>query len=428
MDADLKVTAIDTKTEWMAWAALADNKFSDKLIRQAKDPAPFNNIDAGEDVFAVESHAHTCYNCGGVGHYRHQCPSKPGTGRGNRGRGRSRPYNPSSGRSSFNPRGRGDLRGGWRSNNNYCSSQADANPISLFRPDTAGSYVPFDPSIVNMVDYGDDEYGEEYDDQYLLDEDSLPGEIKDFHYDCLLSLERGKKLTVPISIGNKTTTGLIDCGASIVLVRPEFKSKTIRTGHCPVRYGNGATELLSERTLLRLCIDGVCYKIWAWVAKDLPYDIVLGNEFLAGRASIDLVNYVIKFIPTEEDEIAFSCETPATSSSVYAKYAIEKRDRDIAAIKSKVSDLNLRKTIIEFIWKFWEQNKDSWNPCSFPAYRIILKEGTYYDFVRRNCFTEQSEFDWIQLKLVRLNKRHKPWSEVAKDATMYHLFGRRDAI
>jgi hypothetical protein len=403
---DFAAKSLSDKASWLDYAAKADNVYAAEVIRQAKDPALMANVDDiapdgvddAHEMLAIQNRSRQCFNCGGVGHMKRDCPSPPGMNAARRrGRGRSGGLTQQP-RGQF--RGRGDGRG-YRQP--YYGAPNDANAVSQFRRDGFGAapegywYPPPTHEDAYTVQ-------QEYDD--LFYEGDYPYEINEMQYDCMLSLQRGKKLVIPVSINQHLTTGLVDCGASIVLVRPEFSSKTLRKGYCPVRYGNGATEVLRTRTLLRLSIDGVRYNVWAWVANDLPYNIVLGNEFLAGRASIDLVNYVITFKQSKEDNIAFVCDTQATSPEVYRKYAIEKRDKDIAAVQAKITDLPLRKLVVEYIWKFWELNKEAWNPCSFPAYRIEVSSteapyGACRSSQKEAQFVDDKVEEWIMRSCTR---------------------------
>eukprot|EP01126_Amoeba_proteus_P022365 TRINITY_DN22612_c0_g1_i1.p1 TRINITY_DN22612_c0_g1~~TRINITY_DN22612_c0_g1_i1.p1 ORF type:complete len:114 (-),score=17.87 TRINITY_DN22612_c0_g1_i1:76-417(-) len=109
--------------------------------------------------------------------------------------------------------------------------------------------------------------------------------------------------------------------------------------------------------------------MWAWVATNLPYNIVFGNKILAGCADIDLINHVINFKPKPEDLMA-THTTTATKINMYRSYTVEKHNRDITNIKSRSMDTMLQKVVIEHIWKFREINKDKWEPCLFPVYQI----------------------------------------------------------
>jgi hypothetical protein len=230
---------------------------------------------------------------------------------------------------------------------------------------------------LNAVD--DDGYLDE-DYLALFDEDEIPGGtnsinhdvqyVSDSLFECYFNMVKGKKLVIPLLCGNKRINALIDTGASITLVRPEFRGNCSRSASCAVRYGNGHTEKLREKTFLRMMIDGVSYNHWAWLANDLPYDVVLGTDFLSGRASIDLVDYVIKFKQASEDILEFSVDTPATDHKIYQEYALKKRNKDTEYIENRISDPKLKHLILGYIQKFWECNKDEWLPCRFPAYRI----------------------------------------------------------
>jgi len=81
---------------------------------------------------------------------------------------------------------------------------------------------------------------------------------------------------------------------------------------------------------------------------------------------------VVSFKPSEEYRIMFSCETEATSVEVYRQYAIKKRDREHSHIDKTVGDPKLKAVLHKGVHKFWEKNKDCWNPADFPAYRIEL--------------------------------------------------------
>eukprot|EP01126_Amoeba_proteus_P047846 TRINITY_DN5497_c0_g1_i5.p2 TRINITY_DN5497_c0_g1~~TRINITY_DN5497_c0_g1_i5.p2 ORF type:complete len:108 (-),score=4.98 TRINITY_DN5497_c0_g1_i5:1725-2048(-) len=101
----------------------------------------------------------------------------------------------------------------------------------------------------------------EYDKEWK--HDNQPGSINhNSIYECLIALQ-SKKLIIPLKIGNMTSTGLIDCRVSIILVRLEFATRTNRDSSCAVRYDNGTRKILNQRTQLRITIDNIVYYVLA---------------------------------------------------------------------------------------------------------------------------------------------------------------------
>jgi hypothetical protein len=195
----------------------------------------------------------------------------------------------------------------------------------------------------------------------------------DYVYDrSLLRMMSTRKLSIDLFIGRRKAKGLVDCGATICLIRPEFASNATRKKIIRIKYANGASEELSLQTKVRLVIDGVIYQHWCWVAKAVPYDMILGTDFLADRAVIDFVEKIITFKPSENDraECMYSVETVATSKQVYQAYAVEQRDKAIEHVNRVVSQPEVLHVLVNAINRQWEINRDDWLPCDFPAFEI----------------------------------------------------------
>ncbi len=69
-----------------------------------------------------------------------------------------------------------------------------------------------------------------------------------------------------------------------------FKPKIMK-----VRYANGSSEMSSRMGLVRLLLDGKVVEHWVHLVRSLPTPLIIGMDFLRGRAVIDLVKGMVTF-------------------------------------------------------------------------------------------------------------------------------------
>jgi hypothetical protein len=363
---DLQSRFLSNVEEWLITASkmklvygrdMSKKIFQSSLrIKEPKDPTPKTpNIAPHEamtvtSVFENNCRANdSCYNCNGIGHHAYECTSPKA------------------------------MRIPKRRTNNLTGIVTRRD--NLHQTEQHDDY--FDSNLLNQVN-----------------DDSLQAAI--FH------LSSGKKLHVPVyfrnsSASKQTSRGLIDCGATLTLIRPEHQSTRIRARITYVKYGNGFEEKLTRQSLVQFELGGLFFTHWAWVADNLPHDIVLGNDFLEGRANIDFIRHILTIQPKIRTKIeeCYSSEiqTKANSLKVYQAKAIEKREKEHQHINSLPNmDPIIRSLCHEYIDKFWQLNKDSWKPADFPEYTIeTISDDTPNERAYR---TSQVESQYLRNKVL----------------------------
>jgi hypothetical protein len=293
-------------------------------------------------------------------------------------------------------------RGQWR----VRSRGPPRGPYRTRPPPQRGTfYHPnYNMNAIDELDYYD------YDNDMYYDDQSEYG-INEFQYDVsLLQSIPGKKLLIDIIIPqhNKPVQSLVDCGATITLVRPEFTSAITRPHKINVRFANGAFESLTTQTLLRFSIDGVAYEHWASVSPSLPYNVVLGTDFLGDRAVIDFIDKIIT-LRSEITHESFAVQTEATRLDLYRQYAIEQRDKAIAHINATVPHQSTRTILLDAIQQQWHNNKDEWHPCDFPSFTLDTTtadtpfQAAYHTSQLESQFLEEKVNQWIFKSIARLS-------------------------
>jgi len=132
--------------------------------------------------------------------------------------------------------------------------------------------------------------------------------------DLLGSISMGQRLSVRVTVGDHDTTALVDTGASISLVSHSLIPPSAPYRHKPVRvtYLNGHEESLLGQRKVPVTIDGHRHSLWVYSPRSLPTSlapVVLGLDFLSGKANIDLVRGFVSFSPSSESVFSVSART-----------------------------------------------------------------------------------------------------------------------
>ena len=206
-----------------------------------------------------------CHNCKGFGHLSVQCPSAPRQQmwRG-RGRARGRARRPWPRGRNFTPRGRGRDRDAFSATEN----DDEINDNSQYRQFTKKLH-------------------------------------RSKEWVLQFELEKGKQLTKRMTFNRRSALGVIDTGATVTLVHPRFCYNTTPT-NVPIVLANGEKKILSQATNITIQIQGTNYKHTALVYDNLPVDVLIGTDFLVGRASIDLIKTVVTIQPRKSEGATFS--------------------------------------------------------------------------------------------------------------------------
>lgn len=174
-------------------------------------------------------------------------------------------------------------------------------------------------------------------------------------------------------------TMLVDTGADITMTRESyarrFARKRYKAKPVKVEYADGSTGKLAVKALIPISIDQYKGRHWAYVSDSCPFDVILGTDFLEGKAKIDFVNHKLEV--TEERKshaatvagLARRCEELHPGSSEADRQNVLRNE---LSCLNKIEDKELRKVVEEYIKKFFERNKMGWVPNTFQPMRLHL--------------------------------------------------------
>lgn len=172
---------------------------------------------------------------------------------------------------------------------------------------------------------------------------------------------------------------LVDTGADITMTsesyarrfaRKRYKDKPVR-----VEYADGSSGKLAYRALIPIRIDRFKGRHWAYVTDSCPFDIILGTDFLEGKAIIDFVNHTLEVGGQRKSHAATAaglakrCEELHPGSSEADRQNVLRNE---LSCLNKIEDKELRKVVEEYIRKFFERNKMGWVPNTFQPMRLHL--------------------------------------------------------
>ncbi|MCE3012980.1 MAG: hypothetical protein LW878_07915, partial [Proteobacteria bacterium] len=177
---------------------------------------------------------------------------------------------------------------------------------------------------------------------------------------------RAQRLTIPVTIGTAPATALVDSGASICLVARHLIPSSARYRHKPitVTYLNGHSEPMLGQRLVQLTVDGHSYHQWVYTPTLLPPsipEVVLGLDFLNGRATIDLVHGFVYFSTNSPSAFAVTSRTWEDDLADHLQLAA-----------SHISDPIILRDVQEAMRNQAHRNKDTWTGCDFTAFTVTL--------------------------------------------------------
>ena len=109
--------------------------------------------------------------------------------------------------------------------------------------------------------------------------------INSSNYECFLA-KTGSCPTVRFHVDGKPFSAICDTGASISLVSGRVAGKIVKAKPVTIS-GIGGSVVLRYGCWLVFSVGGQSYRHFVYVFKDCPADLLLGSDFLAGRAIID---------------------------------------------------------------------------------------------------------------------------------------------
>ncbi len=148
---------------------------------------------------------------------------------------------------------------------------------------------------------------------------------------------------------------LLDSGASVTLVDPDIPY--IREEECSIRvkYANGNRSILTKKRFINIIISNSNINIWAYVAPNLPTDIILGRDIMTGNISLDFIKKDIIFRKGFLMNDVIETNLYADYDSIYSLLA-EENHKTLDKLNSKQKDV-----IYSYMKKFNERyTKNKW--------------------------------------------------------------------
>jgi hypothetical protein len=178
-----------------------------------------------------------------------------------------------------------------------------------------------------------------------------------------ISVGARQKMSTRVTVNGVGAAALIDTGSTITLVHPDVLKggEPTRVRSIVAKFANGETAELREQVRVSVVADGNEYQHWMWVYPHCSNTVLLGTDFLAGKAKIDMVNSTMEFV---------ACAVEA-ASPVMEEWVQKSR-----ACLEKIENPKLREVVAEYVEKFYEVNRAEWLPCRFKEFEIKLADET----------------------------------------------------
>jgi len=222
------------------------------------------------------------------------------------------------------------------------------------------------------------------------------------------------------TINGRTSYNIIfDTGASRSIVSDKMtrNANTKKVEPYRVMYGGGDTETMTTMVLVTVISEGKKLEVWAYRSSRLPFDILIGEDFLEGRAVIDYVNHTISFPNT-----AASAGAPTLPSIppfpwgkgkpraelLHRNSSTEEQDavlKEELKVLSKIKEPRIRVIVEKYIRLFHEANKWGWAPSRWTPYELEWTgEGKSWTPTREYFYTKEKQ-DFILNKLAMWRAR-----------------------
>ena len=148
-----------------------------------------------------------------------------------------------------------------------------------------------------------------------------------------------------------------------------------------VRYGGGDVEVMNELAKVSIVTLGQQLIWWAYVSKRLPFDVLLGEDFLQDRVILDYTTYEIKF-KDDSVAVAYGSVLPKVEPFPWGKgkpqaemlhHGSTREEQDAVLAEelenlTRIEDPNMKLMVEGYICKFHEINKYGWVPAKWEPY------------------------------------------------------------
>jgi hypothetical protein len=240
---------------------------------------------------------------------------------------------------------------------------------------------------------------------------------------CVFTTGNGKSLARRAgTINGKSSHSIIfDSGAGKSLVSDRFISGADRSTASGIRvlYGGGDTERMNEVAKITVVTQGRRFIWWAYISRRLPFDLLLGEDFMNGRVVLDYVSDEIKF--TEDIGIAISKnmslpriepfpwgDGKPRAELLHRGSTKEEQDAVLAEelkVLERIDSEAIRSLVESYIHRFHEINKFGWVPSKWEPYELeFTNPGDNWAPVREYPYTKEKE-DFVIGKLAMWKAR-----------------------
>jgi hypothetical protein len=196
---------------------------------------------------------------------------------------------------------------------------------------------------------------------------------------------------------------MVDTGSSISLCHSSILFAKEESCDLSVRFGNGTTQALSKRRLVKLSVGNSPLYVWCYVSDLIPTDVLLGMDFLCKKSIIDLKRKLML--------LSYACFESHSASVLTRIRDTDLFEEDFPILKSlpKSSKLPWKSMVIDWILKFSEKEKrEGWiynRKVRFPIHikddaRPVYKNPIVYNGPEREIIENQIR-EWYSKGVIR---------------------------
>jgi len=194
--------------------------------------------------------------------------------------------------------------------------------------------------------------------------------------------------TYKIIVNGRKIIAIIDTGATVTLVK-SIKGKCFN-GRLKIGTADGSI-VLTRYAIMNLEIDGKLYTHKIWECDKLPAEMLLGTDFLKGKAIINMIDGSVSF-PVVRSDSAFKVDIDSINSLLELKSFLEKQydntydeimklikdekllNNEMENLLSKINDLDIKKVVRYWMLRWNERNereKGLWKGSVLPEHKIV---------------------------------------------------------
>lgn len=174
---------------------------------------------------------------------------------------------------------------------------------------------------------------------------------------------------------------IFDSGATRSIVSNRLVTgRTFDTEAVRVKYGGGDVEVMAKATRVKVKTVGKIFSCWAYVSERLPFDLLIGEDFMTGRVVLNYVNGSIDVVGDASQAGVAKVipkfpwgEGKPRAELLHRGSTKEEQDavlQEELKVLKNIEDAEVRKVVEEYIRKFHEVNKTGWVPCKWEPYEV----------------------------------------------------------